>query len=272
MNMKTYCSQVAGSPISGTGEPLETTNLGTLNGNDAPPLPFPPPTADDIEPMDIIGVDSRVEITDTRAIPWRLVCHLVVENDKNLFFTGTGWLGGPSTVYTASHVLLDETQAHRARRVWVIPGRLGKLGRTFEAVGFVTHPKWSIGQDAGADVAAIWLPTQIGKQLGTFGFRTLSDTALNQLPVESAGYPDDRDLGRPIGTPMRCSDRIRGVLPQFLATQLDTQMGQSGSPVFVRDAQGQPIALGIHAYGNPTMNHAVRLTSDLVQQLIAWWR
>jgi V8-like Glu-specific endopeptidase len=263
---------VPGEPSSGTGEPLANTDLQTLRGHDAPQLPFPAPTADEIEPLDIIGADTRVEITDTRPVPWCLVCHLVVENDRGAFFTGTGWLGGPSTVYTASHVLLDAKQDHRASRVWVIPGRQGNAGSTLQAVGFETHPQWLHGQQAGVDVAAIWLPSPIGQKLGNFGFKALADAALNNLPIESAGYPDDRDVGRPIGTPMRCSDQIRGVLPQLLATQLDTRVGQSGSPVFVRDTLGRPIALGIHAYGNPMMNHAVRLTADLVKQFVVWWR
>jgi len=270
--MPSPSTQAPGEPISGTGKDLEKTDLRGFKGHDAPPLPFTPPTAYDIQPMDVIGSDDRKVITDTRPAPWCMVCHVVVENDYGDISTGTGWLGGPSTVYTASHVLLDETQAHRTHRVWVIPGRQGNFGSTFEAVGFATHPLWLHGQPAGADVAAIWLPTPIGKQLGTFGFRALEVANMNQLPVESAGYPDERDQGFPIGTPMWCRDRIRSVLPQLLATQLDTRIGQSGSPVFMRDTLGRPIALGIHAYGNQTMNYAVRLTADIVQQLAAWWR
>jgi len=146
------------------------------------------------------------------------------------------------------------------------------MGTTFAAVGFETLAQWKLNQPAGFDAGVIWLDTPIGRTLGNFGFQALSDSALNQLPVESAGYPDDRDLGRPIGTPMRCDDRVRSVLPRLLATQLDTRMGQSGSPVFTRDAAGRPITLAIHAYGNSQMNHAVRLTPDLVQQLATWWR
>jgi V8-like Glu-specific endopeptidase len=262
----------AGEPSLGDGPPFAAIDLRTLPGHDAPPLPFPPPSADDVAPLDIFGPDNRVDIADTRPPPWCMVCHLVVENDRGLLFSGTGWLGGPSTVYTAAHVLLDATQDHRARRVKVMPGRMGHVGSVFDATGFATHAQWQQGQPAGFDVAAIWLATPIGRTLGNFGFQARADTALNQQAVESAGYPDDRAQGRPFGTPMRCSDRIRGVLPRLLATQLDTRMGQSGSPVFVRDTQGRPIALGIHAYGNPQTNHAVRLTDDLVQQLVAWWR
>lgn len=271
MSGATSCAGAAGEPTPGSGEALEVADLRALNGYDAAPVPLPPPEAGQAQPLDIIGDDSREVIADTRVSPWRMVCHLVVENDRGLRFTGTGWLGGPRTVYTAAHVLLDLRQAHRATRVWVIPGRKGNVGSTFEAIGMDVHPQWRNGQPEGFDAAAIWLSTPIGQTLGTFGFQARPDSTLNQLPVQSAGYPDDRDLGRPIGTPMRCDDHIHRVLPQLLATQLDTRVGQSGSPVFVSEAQGA-IALGIHAYGNPTMNHAVRLTNDLARQLVAWWR
>jgi glutamyl endopeptidase len=269
--METFCTSIAGEPSSGSGEGFETADLQTLQGHDAPPLAFLPPVPGIAEPENIFLPDTRVEIADTRPIPWRWVCHLVVENDRGLMFTGTGWLGGPHTVYTAAHVLMNINQAHRATRVWVIPGRQRNVGSTFEAVGMAVHPQWSNGQPAAFDVAAIWLPTPIGQNLGNFGFQDRPDAALNQLPVVSAGYPDARASGLPIGTPMRCDDRIRGVLPQLLATQLDTEVGQSGSPVFVNDARG-PIVVGVHAYGNAAMNHAVRLTPGLVQQLKAWWR
>jgi len=272
MSMASQCKTAAGEPIAGSRDSLEQTDLQEFVGHDAPPVPFVPSAPYESEPMNVIDSDDRKVITDTRPIPWRMVCHLVVENDQGAFFTGTGWLGGPSTVYTASHVLLNGPRSHRARRVWVIPGRIGNFGGTIEAVGFATHPQWEGSQPAGADIAAIWLPTPIGRQLGTFGFRALADASLDQLPVESAGYPDERKQGYPIGTPMCCNDRIRAVLPQLLATQLDTEVGQSGSPVFFRDAQGLPIVLGIHAYGSRKVNHAVRLTKSVVDQFIVWWR
>lgn len=271
MSGKIFCAGSESEPTLGNGEALEVADLRVLNGHDAPPVPLPLSEPSQAQPFDIIGNDTREVITDTLVSPWRMVCHLVIENDRGIMFTGTGWLGGPRTVYTAAHVLLDIRHAHRAKRVWVIPGRKGNIGSTFEAVGMDVHPQWRNGQPEVFDAAVIWLSTPVGQALGTFGFHARPDSVLNQLPVQSAGYPDDRDLGRPIGTPIRCHDHVHRVLPQLLATQLDTRVGQSGSPVFVSEAKGA-IALGIHAYGNPTMNHAVRITSDLAQQLVAWWR
>lgn len=269
--MTTSSRPKAGDAMSGSGEALDVKDLQSLNGHDAPPLPFPAPEPGVAEPMNILGDDTREVIADTQLVPWRMVCHLIVENDRGIMSTGTGWLGGPRTIYTAAHVLLDSTKAHRATRVWVIPGRRGNFGSTFEAAGMEVHPNWPNGQPPAFDAASIWLATPIGQKLGNFGFQARPDANLDQLSVESAGYPDDREFGRPIGTPMCCRDQIRRVYLDLLATQLDTRFGQSGSPVFVREANG-PIALGIHSYGNPVMNHAVRLTPGMVQQLVAWWR
>lgn len=263
-----------GLPWSGSGRHPQPGDLQTLPGHDAPSLPFPRPEPGDLAPLDIIGPDNRVHIPDTKQSPWRMVCHLVVENDRGHHVTGTGWFGGPSTVFTAGHNLLDQTQGHRARRVWVIPGRQGQhaeLGQ-FEATGFDTHATWQSQQPPGFDVGVVWLGSDVGNKLGWFGFKALTDQELKGLLIHSAGYPDDRKFGTPLGTPMFCQCPIDRVNGRMLAYALDTRPGQSGSPVYILDALQRATALAVHAYGNPQVNHAVRLVDDLVQQFTAWWR
>lgn len=248
--------------------------LTRLAGQDAASLPFAPPSLDAVRARDIIGADDRVRIIDTQAPPWCQVCHLVIENQRGQQITGTGWLGGPRTVYTAAHNLLEAVQHHAARRVVVIPGRLGQRAPhgQFEAAGFATHPQWRGAQPPGSDLGVVWLGQEVGRALGWMGFQALASAQLLGLTVRSGGYPDDRDLGTLIGTPLLCESQISQVQADLLGYALDTRPGQSGSPVFRPDAQQRAVVLGVHAYGSPAGNHAVRLTEAAVAQLLQWWR
>lgn len=239
--------------------------IGRPQGLDGLPLPEPP-----IVPREIIGRDDRRAVTDTRLPPWRLVCHLVIERSDGATATATAWLGGPATVYTAGHNLRYTAQGHQAHRVWVVPGRAGNTAPfgVHEASGFDMHPRWKEAESPDADLGVLWLPSALGNSLGWFGFQALADAQLQGLAVASAGYPEDR----PLGTQWADGQRIHRVESRMLAYGLDTVPGQSGSPVFVVDAQGRATALGVHVYGRAHENLGLRLTSDQVAQLTAWWR
>src|SRR5262245_41631143 len=96
---------------------------------------LPPPAVGDpsvSKPENVIGVDSRVIVTDTSDVPWRCICHLEVESEFGPTGFGTGFLIGPKAVLTAAHVLDSparngSTRRRTARQVRVIPGRNGTL-------------------------------------------------------------------------------------------------------------------------------------------------
>lgn len=240
-------------------------------GLDAQSLPYPSDRPPGWAPFDVIGADDRQLVPDARQPPWCMVCHLVVQNDRGRFSTGTGWLAGPDTVLTAAHVLHDATLDHRAQRITVYPGRVGGTALAEHvAVGFALHPGWVGAQPPGQDIAVVWTSGAPGRRWGWFGFRAGNAAELQHRQVHTAGYPDHKV--HPPGTLMWTQGPVAQVFDQLLRYALDTQPGQSGSPVYTLDAKGLPTAVGVHAYGSPTGNHAVRLTTEVVDRLKAWYR
>ena len=235
-------------------------------------LPTEPwPSAPGLKPLDIIGRDDRQPVPDAGQPPWCLVCHLLIEDSQGRTHTGTGWLAGPFTVFTAGHNLLYRRVGHQARRVWVVPGRQGAqapLG-IFESTQFDVHPQWRAGDSAEVDVGVVWLPPSAGPAKGWFGFSAQPDPVLQGLAVRSSGYPDDR---LPFGSQWFTDSQIHRVQPQMLAYGLDTLPGQSGSPVFALDASGRAVAVGVHVYGAGHENLGVRISRPIFDQLSAWWR
>lgn len=224
-----------------------------------------------LQTLDIIGRDDRQSVPSVRLAPWQMVCHLLLQDTGGQVHTGTGWLSGPSTVFTAGHNLLYRKIGHRAVRVWVVPGRDGAEGPhgQFEATGFDIHPQWRAGDVAEFDVGVIWLPQPVGQSLGWFGFSAQPDRVLQGLAVRTSGYPDDR---QPFGSQWFADSRIHAARPQMLAYGLDTMPGQSGSPVFALDADARAVAVGVHVYGAGRENLGVRITQPIFDTLSGWWR
>lgn len=222
-------------------------------------------------PQDVIGRDERLRVTDTREAPWRMVCHLLIQNTRGVMHTGTGWLAGPSTIFTAGHNLLNHSKGHAASRVAVFPGRNAAQAPHGQWVttAFDVHPLWRVHARTEVDVGVVWLPQPLDHRFGWFGFSVQPNNILRGLRVRCAGYPDDK---RPFGAQWFADSRIDDAQPQLLSYGLDTMPGQSGSPVFALDAAGRAVAVGVHVGGAVTENLAVRITAPIFEVLNAWWR
>lgn len=225
---------------------------------------------EEFRPRDVLGQDNRQPSPNLRQPPWRLICHLVMTDAQGREFAGTGWLAGPSTVLTAAHNLYSSAHGYAAASVTVIPGRDGNTAPwgSLTSTSFATLDLWRQTSRAEVDIGVIWLPQALGQSLGYFGFQALDDAVLLHHAVYTAGYPEDR----PWGTQWYDQSTIHRVDANLIAYGLDTIPGQSGSPVFALDAAGNPVAVGVHAYGKLRENLGVRITRPMFQILTGWWR
>ena len=151
-----------------------------------------------------------------------------------------------------------------------MPGRNGDAVPYgyFTSTRFATHPQWQNNGDRTHDLGVVWLDQPIGNQIGWFGFAAQPDASLNNLLVNNSGYPVDK----PLGTQWFNGGRIQKVNPQMLAYGLDTEPGQSGSPIFYFDAQMRRIVVAVHAYGDSSENLGVRVTNDVYAAMTGWIR
>jgi len=221
-------------------------------------------------PESVVGKDDRVPVSDTTRTPWRCVCQLVVDGLHDEQVLGTGWMAGPRTVLTAGHNLFSHRFGRAATRITVLPGRHVDLAPfdLFRSRRFDVHPLWRSEGDEDHDLGVVWLDTAVGEHTGWFGFGSRPDAELQQLIVNTAGYPADKRLG----TQWFNAGRVSAVAPGFIEYGLDTEPGQSGSPIFAVNADNERIVLAVHAYGGDSRNKGVRITDDVFDLLQSWLR
>lgn len=252
-----------------------------------PPGATPHPPAGSVpRPENVLGFDDRVQIADTTAVPWRCICHLEITYDSGAVGLGSGWLAGARVVVTAGHCLHDRENRRKAKSIRVIPGRNGPsapYGYVVADTFYVPDPWIKLASQAEAaafDYGVIELPSveveneQFGTRIGFFGMRAYSGAAaekdLQMLMINNAGYPFEAD--KPYGTLWFNAGRVSSVRPAFLEYMIDTEGGQSGSPVFVFDSfRNERQVVAIHTTGD-FVNRGLRITDavfDWISQRIA---
>jgi len=162
----------------------------------------------------------------------------------------------------------------------VIPGRNGVSAPYgfHRTSNWKAAPGWPDPKSPELDYAAIFLPEAripplptdpaLGDKLGYFGLEILDEKSNERLLVNNAGYPFEPR--RPFGTLWYNAGRINSFEKDFLTYLIDTQGGQSGSPVFVyREESRQRRVVAIHTTGY-FPNRGIRITQSVFDQLTDW--
>jgi glutamyl endopeptidase len=260
-------------------------------GVQQPLLPPPVVGSSASKPENVIGVDSRVMVADTSPIPWRCICHLEVEYEFGPVGFGTGFLIGPRAVLTAAHVLVspsrnDPAKRRTARQIRVIPGRNG----TSAPYGFFVSkysdckvPKqWlrdgDVRPDGSWDIAMIPIPETFktedqptAERLGYFGLKCFSESEASKVTmlfVNNAGYPYEAD--KAYGTLWYNAGRVRKMEKTYIEYMVDTEGGQSGSPVYFYDKEtNQRYVIAVHTTGD-FVNRGLRITEEVFATIKGW--
>lgn len=218
----------------------------------------------------VCGRDDRVRITGTTRLPWRWNCQILMTFKNGRRSRCTGWLIGPRTVMTAGHCVYSRGNGGWAKSIEVVPGMNGSsrpygslVSRSFRSV-----KGWTNSGKSTHDYGAIILPNCRFKNLGYFGFASLSANRLKNLLVNNAGYAGDK----PFGTLWFNAGRIKNVTSRRLYYMLDTYGGHSGSAVWwltKRNGRYQRYSVGVHGYGG-CPNKAVRIVKPVFDNMSKW--
>lgn len=218
-------------------------------------------------PESVCGSDSRTRINPTTGLPWRWNCKLVMTAQNGSKFVGTGWMCGPRLVMTAGHCVHDGGSSGKwMKTIEVIPAMNGSTRPygTYVSSNLRSVTGWTVSGNHEYDYGAIILSSNAGSRTGYYGYASLSDSSLNGLLVNTAGYPADK----PSGTQWYMSGNLSSISTRKLYYNIDTAGGQSGSAVY-RLQSGARHAVGIHAYGG-CPNGATRITSGVFTNISNW--
>jgi glutamyl endopeptidase len=183
---------------------------------------------------------------------------------------GTGWLVGPRVLVTAGHCVYLHNNGGWARQIEVIPARLGaeRPYGSVMAASFRSVRGWTQNQNRQYDYGAVLLPEsrRLGEELGWFGYAVRSDDALFNTWVNISGYPGDK----PAGTQWFHAKEVAQVEERVLTYTIDTAGGQSGAPVWIKQADGSRYGVGIHTNGHVTGNSATRISQPVFDNIKDW--
>ncbi len=217
----------------------------------------------------VIGTDDRVRITNTREVPWKRICQLLITAGDGRRFLGTGWLIGPRTLVTAGHCVHMKSHGGWVRSIEVTPGRNAeqKPYGSMAASRVASVRGWTLRQHRDYDYAAVFLPRPFqANDIGSFGFAAFSDQQIVASKLNIAGYPGDK----PAGTMWYHGRVAKSVTATRVNYDIDTFGGQSGAAVYIRRPDGKRYAVAIHTNGSPSGNSAVRITRPVFQNLNTW--
>ncbi len=242
-------------------------------------VPFRSPTPDamtvsEFRPENIIGRDNRERIADVTINPFPWICFLNMTTRNGNRMIGTGWLAGPKTVVTAAHCVYNRDPRYgigymKRDSYKVYAGISGSnLAGTSEVENMFTTQQWLNSGTEVYDFAVLRLKTPLGNK-GYFQFAHFDDSSLQNMLVNVAGYPYDKN-STSIPQMWGNADVIVGVERQRLSYLNDTLPGNSGGPVINWQNGGDMHVVGIHNYGGNSGNCATRINPAVFQQLMDW--
>lgn len=195
-------------------------------------------------------------------------------------YAGTAFLEGPSLAVTAGHCCYcDVTTGDREDNIHnpIFPESMefffgcDKASDIEQGSDYAYYAKAEViniefayyqNTDWEHDWAAVFLDRNIGYSTGWYG--KIGNWYSENYDIYSWGYPGDK----PIGTLWETSGKLLGNSTKYkYAYDISTYNGQSGSPVFMKTADGNDYVCGIHTTGGTNCNYGTKMSLLIFQYL-----
>lgn len=206
---------------------------------------FIPENVRGLETRAIVGdKDEREIVPNTNVFPYSTICFLESTFPDGTIVRSTGFLIYKDLVLTAGHCVYYSEYGGQATSIKVVPGKNGvnePFGYTW-VTNITCDVRWFESMNVDEDWSLLKLSYDIGSVTGWLGIAFSYDYSFfaNGQSVRVTGYPDVLNKGYRQYT-MRAP--VVQANDMHLIYEVDTEKGQSGSPVF----EDSGYAIGIHS-------------------------
>jgi glutamyl endopeptidase len=238
----------------------------------------------------VYGRDDRVVVSDTTQAPWSNIAGLKIKFPDGQEFVGSGAAIDSTHIITAAHNVflknhggLAEVNSLDVRFEKYGTAKVTKIrileGWTKEDNWKLTNNQWKSIAHAN-DLALLTLDRPLENFTPCFQLETPAQSSLSSIKVNVSGYPDKAGIAwqnLQMKTASGTIDSISNDDYQFFYNRtLDTQGGQSGSPLWYLDRQTNRYKIvGVHVAGDEWVNKnfynsATKITDDKLNLFLGW--
>lgn len=231
--------------------------------------------SNDVNPLYVIGGDSRTKINTTASYPWSAQCKLFIRFPDGSNWIGSGTLVQSRFVVTAGHCVWDAGRGGWASQIQVVPG----LNGTYQPFGsayasrLASNSGWTSDKNRDHDHAVIKLDRTIGNSTGWLGYGSFSNTSINNSGLNLSAYDGDRDGGR---SQLYRSGSASSLGSKQMEYEMDTSGGSSGGGVYIFYNGGR-YCMGVNCweswwwfFGTHYINGGTRLDNTKVGWMNNW--
>lgn len=200
-------------------------------------------------PRNVIGEDERTEVPDIimSYVPYSTIGVITVYYEDGSVNEGTGFLIGPNDVATAAHVIAGEGVSFFT---FMFPN---DVTDTYECTVMSVPQEYYDTQASIYDWAVFEIDENVGNTRGYCGWST--DISVGDT-VQVIGYPSDKPNGL-----WMAGKQVKSLSEHLMGYDVDTEGGQSGSPVILAGTTG--ICTGIHVGAMDSINCGTRVTNRM---------
>lgn len=215
----------------------------------------------------IIGDDDRSIVDNTDDYPYSAIAYLSITYSCGCGATGTGFMVSANCMLTAGHCIVCTDHGNTASSITAWFGYesnssylLKKTATSSDSV-FYHDPEYT-GSEKNYDYGYVVFNSNVGNTTGWFGLASRNDSTLDGMSVTVSGYR--------YGIMYKGTGEITSVANKRLKYDVDTEPGQSGSPVYIYGSEHGYQAVAIHTHGTNLLNwknSGWRITSDFINHL-----
>lgn len=237
----------------------------------------------EIVPFKILGEDDRTQVSDVTQAPYNTLAKILITFNNGTVsrtYFSSGFLIDDSNILTAGHSVFDPDYGQVTRiQIAIGGGDKTKPVATYELGPEAIHVNPAYAADNnqhGEDFGLIHLDKPV---TGITKFFKLADEATinsligNTTKVELAGYTNHDASKIDSLVPWTATGNlVSGVQnePKMVLHNIDTQSGQSGSPIFIeKDGEYQVVAIHINALTNYEANGALKINPSVISLIRA---